>query len=193
MVEAKDRHNLDQLDSEQIQKLSGDYDEDGFYILEEGGFYDPDGFYFDRNGVDANGGFYDNNGIYIYPKKTGGQFTYMPSFEMNEDNRSIVLEKLSPEEVKKLEGEFDQDGFYILKEGGYYDPLGYYFDKDGFDGVGGTYSKEGYYIQPEQDEAYYGDDIEDYTLDDEDLGEEQQLADDDIQRQADLHEHIMPA
>ena len=143
--------------------------------------------------MDGNGGFYDNNGVYIYPKKSGGDHFYMPACEMNEDNRNVTLTKLTKEEVEKLEGRYDDDGFYLLEQGGYYDPLGYYFDKDGFDSVGGQYDKEGYYIQPNLHEACIGDDIEDYTLDDEDYEEHKQLADDDIMRQADLHEHIMPA
>ena len=84
----QDKSQLDQLSKEEVEKLEGEYDEDGFYILNDGGFYDPDGFYFDKNGLDANGGFYDKFGVYIYPKKTGGELGYMPSFEMNEDNRS---------------------------------------------------------------------------------------------------------
>lgn len=44
-------------------------------------------------------------------------------------------------------GAYDVDGFYVLKaDGSYYDPLGYFFDKNGFDAVGGTYDAEGYYI-----------------------------------------------
>ena len=31
------------------------------------------------------------------------------------------------------------DQFYILKNGDYFDPHGYYFDKDGFDQIGGFY------------------------------------------------------
>ena len=87
---------------------------------------------------------------------------------MNEDNRSAQLVKYSFEEIEKEEGQYDKDDFYLLKDGGYYDPLGYFFDKDGFDGVGGTYDQEGYYIQPQLHEAVYGDDIEDYVIDDDD-------------------------
>jgi hypothetical protein len=41
----------------------------------------------------------------------------------------------------KLDGDFDADGFYILKEGGFYDPQGYYFDKNGVDAFGGRYDE----------------------------------------------------
>jgi hypothetical protein len=47
---------------------------------------------------------------------------------------------MTREEIEKIgNGEFDEDGFYILKGGDFYDPLGYYFDKDGFDENGGSY------------------------------------------------------
>ena len=92
----------------------------------------------------------------------------MPSYEMNEDNRSAALVPLSKEEIQKLDGQYDGDKFFILTDSSFYDPLGYFFDKEGFDGVGGTYGEDGYYIHPQSHEAAYGDDIEDYTLDDED-------------------------
>ena len=52
-------------------------------------------------------------------------------------------------------------------------------DKDGYDTVGGRYDEEGYYVHPHgyEHEAEYGEDLEDYTLDDEDdydYGEEDQ-------------------
>lgn len=88
---------------------------------------------------------------------------------MNEDGRSASLIKYTKEEIEaEHEGAYDQDGFFIVKEdGSYYDPLGYYFDKNGFDGVGGTYDNDGYYIQPTMGEAVYGADLEEYTLDEE--------------------------
>lgn len=55
---------------------------------------------------------------------------------------------LTKEEVKQLEGNFDDDGFYILKEGGFYDPLGNYYNKDGCDEEGGHYDKGGFYVKP---------------------------------------------
>lgn len=59
---------LTKLSNKEIEKLPGSYDNDGFYLLDEGGFYDPEGFYYDKNGIDAIGGFYDNSGVYIAPK-----------------------------------------------------------------------------------------------------------------------------
>jgi hypothetical protein len=89
-------------------------------MLPDGDFYDPFGFYFDVNGFDATGGSYDNQGYY-----------------MRGEDRPLVMTR---EEIEKIgNGEFDEDGFYILKEGDFYDPLGYYFDKDGFDENGGSY------------------------------------------------------
>jgi hypothetical protein len=50
MVEQTDKPDL----------APGKYDDDGFYIFEEGGFLDPHGVYFDKDGFDVNGGQYDD-------------------------------------------------------------------------------------------------------------------------------------
>lgn len=164
---------LVKLSPEEFQKFAGHYDEDEFYILDEGGFYDPAGFYYDKHGVDAIGGFYDSSGVYIAPKKATGSLT------LNEDGRSVLCVKLTIEEVaEKTDGAFDGDGFFIMEDKSFYDPLGYYFDNDGYDTVGGKYCDEGYYMHPHAfaHEAAYGEDLEDYTLDDDDdydYGEEE--------------------
>ena len=81
----------------------------------------------------------------------------------------------------------------------FYDPLGYFFDTRGFDTVGGSYDDDGFYIQPSSSagEAAYGEDLEEYTLDDEeeewDDEDQPHLADSDFERQAVIHEHIIPA
>ncbi len=197
MVEAiKDKKNsaaLVKLEQEEIQKLAGHYDDDGFYLLDEGGFYDPEGFYYDKNGIDAVGGFYDSSGIYIAPKKQAG------TLQLNDEGRSILCIKLTKEEIASKEGAYDEDGFYILTDKSYYDPLGYFFDRDGYDTVGGRYDDDGFYIQPSSSagEAAYGEDLEEYTLDEEEEWDEDEdqphLADSDFDRQAVIHEHIMPA
>ena len=60
------------------------------------------------------------------------------------------------------------------QDGGYIDPLGYFFDMDGFYAVGGQYDKEGYYIRPAQENfgGYYFDDLEDYDLNDDEEDQE---------------------
>jgi len=104
------------------------------------------------------------------------------------------LKKHTKEEIENAGGgAYDEDGFYIIDEdGSYYDPLGYYFDADGFDSVGGQYDKEGYYIKPAQENfgGYGYDDLEDYDLNDE---EDDQDQDGEIEKQATMQEHIMPA
>lgn len=57
-------------------------------------------------------------------------------------------QKLSIAEIESLEGHYDNDGFYLLKEGGFYDPLGFHFNKDGFDAQGGRYDDAGIYCAP---------------------------------------------
>lgn len=57
-----------------------------------------------------------------------------------------MVEPLSKDEINKLAGHLDGDGFYILDDGGFYDPLGYYFDKNGFDALGGKYDERGVYV-----------------------------------------------
>ena len=49
------------------------------------------------------------------------------------------LRVFSKEEIEANEGKYDNDGFYILPDGSFYDYQGYYFDKDGFDANGGFY------------------------------------------------------
>lgn len=50
--------------------------------------------------------------------------------------------------IPKIEGaSFNKAGFYILpNEGGFYDPLGNYFDKNGYDLTGGYYTDDGEYV-----------------------------------------------
>ena len=50
------------LTQKEIEKLEGQYDADGFYVLNEGGFIDPKGFRFDEEGYDVYGGHYDEHG-----------------------------------------------------------------------------------------------------------------------------------
>ncbi len=59
--------NRSDLSWEQIKQLPGKFDQDQFYILEEGGFYDPTGKYFNKDGKDAKGGYYNDQGVYIPP------------------------------------------------------------------------------------------------------------------------------
>lgn len=49
-----------------------------------------------------------------------------------------------------MPGEYDEDGFFKLEEGGFYDPYGYYFDEDEMDEVCGKYDEEGIYRTAEE-------------------------------------------
>lgn len=49
---------------------------------------------------------------------------------------------------KEGKGKFDDDNFFILSNGAFYDPFGFYFDENGKDEAEGFYSDEGYYVSP---------------------------------------------
>jgi hypothetical protein len=55
-----------------------------------------------------------------------------------------------------MKGYYDKYGFFILEDGSFYDPYGYYFDAEGYDEYGGFYDDYGYYV-PGDDyaEEYY--------------------------------------
>jgi hypothetical protein len=88
-------------------------------------------------------------------------------------------------------GNLDQDGFYILKDGSFYDPFGFYFDQNGLDEAGGKYDDEGYYVSPfdldlDARELYGSeDDEEDYMQD--------ETPQDALERQAIIEEHVVMA
>ena len=52
------------------------------------------------------------------------------------------------EEIEGHEGKYDDDGFYILPGGDFFDPEGFYFDTSGVDGIGGYYDEDGQYVAP---------------------------------------------
>ena len=60
------------------------------------------------------------------------------------------LVRMKKEDIEAFEGHFDADGFFLLKDGGFFDPNGYRFDKDGYDGLGGFYDEDGYYVTPQK-------------------------------------------
>jgi esterase/lipase superfamily enzyme len=54
-------------------------------------------------------------------------------------------------DVDKMEGgEYDEHGFYRLPDGDFYDPDGYYFNKDGQDQFGGYYDDDFMYHPAEK-------------------------------------------
>ena len=69
-------------------------------------------------------------------------------------------------------GKFDNDNFYIMPGGGYFDPFGFWFDKDGLDEAGGKYDEEGYYVSPFGDDDFFAQDNDFDEEQDEDSGEE---------------------
>lgn len=139
-VEKPTQRVMRKTSKEEIEKQPGKYDDDGFYLLDDGGFFDPNGYFFDKDGFDANGGKYSEEGVYV------------PGITSSEVSRSDKLVALSKEEILKShpDGEEDEDGFYMLKDGDFFDPFGYYFDVNGFDVTGGSYDNQGYYRAGEE-------------------------------------------
>lgn len=70
------------------------------------------------------------------------------------------------EEKESFPGKYDEDGFYILTEGGFFDPEGYKFDKKGYDEIGGFYDEEGQYVSPP---GYKDPNAGTFQYDDQDL------------------------
>ena len=70
-------------------------------------------------------------------------------------------------EIPVVEGaKYDDFGFYNLPDGDFYDPDGYYFNKEGYDEFGGYYEHDNCYVPGEgnkdlinavDDEDEYGD------------------------------------
>jgi hypothetical protein len=88
-------------------------------------------------------------------------------------------------------GKFDEDAFYILEDESFFDPFGFYFNKEGFDEAGGRYDDEGYYVSPFVDEVA---DIDlDAEYDDEYDPEEFEDPNDALERQAIIQEHVVMA
>ena len=116
---------------------------------------------------------------------------------MEAKSKFAELKTFTKEEIEAQPGKYDKDGFYILKDGDFYDDQGYYFDKDGYDENGGFYDEEtGEYVPPPENDDfadYYdelcGSDIEEAeassdSSDDEDDGDIYTYVEDDNEKEA---------
>ena len=60
------------------------------------------------------------------------------------------MRKYSKKEIEEYVGDYDKDGFYILKNKDFFDSYGYYFNTYGFDLIGGFYQDTtGVYVSPD--------------------------------------------
>ena len=95
----------------------------------------------------------------------------VPSEEFVYDH-DTGLRIYSKQEIEAYKGKYDKDGFYTVEEedgAGFFDNHGFYFDKDGFNKIGGSYDPEtGEYRCPPDD---FGAEMDDY-YDEELYGEE---------------------
>lgn len=93
------------------------------------------------------------------------------------------------EEMKKIieenGGGYDEQGFYVLPNGSFYDPYGYYFDEEGYDEMGGYYQEGRYYPGEGHEDEYYNRFEEENNIP-ETLEEE-------ASRIAPFLEHVIPA
>lgn len=112
------------------------------------------------------------------PAENKGEIYYQP-----------MGKKLTKEEMKQLvdknEGKFDDDGFYILPDGSFYDKQGYIFDAEGYDEHGGYIENGKYYPGQGQEDEYY-DRYEEQNNRKETLKQE-------AERLAPFMEHVIPA
>lgn len=117
-------------------------DADGFWIMPDKSFYDPDGYFFDSEGKDEFGGYYNEEGVYVSPNQNEDQ---TGEEEVKEEKDVPQGYAKHSNFIPKVEGaSFNEAGFYILPNNtGFYDPLGNYFDKDGYDLTGGYYDDGG--------------------------------------------------
>lgn len=165
------------LTKTEIEKLDGQYDDDGFYLLKAGGFYDPCGQYFNKDGYDEDGGRYDDNGFYIkVPER------------LAKDGISLQKPVLKPDLPQG--GSYDEDNFYIMPDKSFYDPFGFYFDPEGLDQAGGKYDDEGYYVSP-FDVEFDENDV--YGDEEDDDAQPEESPDDALERQAIYEEHVVMA
>lgn len=125
--------SLKKLSKSEIEQLPGEYDEDKFYILKDGSYYDDQGYFFNKWGFDADGSRYNENGTLVHRPVRAA---------LDESTNQVGL---SRDKIESYAGEYDEDGFYKLKNGAFYDPFGYYFDEEGFDVAGGKYDDAGFY------------------------------------------------
>lgn len=65
----------------------------------------------------------------------------LPNADTNQQTQ--MPKQHTKEEIEMKEGKYDDDGFFILPGGDFFDPEGFYFDVQGYDGIGGYYDEAG--------------------------------------------------
>ena len=62
---------------------------------------------------------------------------------MSLKGQKIFIEKIFNDEI---EGEYDEEGFFITPDGSFWDPDGVYFNREGYDKHGGYYDDNDEYV-----------------------------------------------
>ena len=91
---------------------------------------------------------------------------------MSLKGQKIFIEKILNDEI---EGEYDEEGFFVTPDGSFWDPDGVYFNNEGYDKYGGYY-ENGEYIPGkgwDEENNCYKDELEDEFASDHDPNEEE--------------------
>jgi len=99
---------------EEIEAKKGHYDDDGFYILDEGGFFDDHGYFFNKDGFNSVFGFYDpGTGEYINPADFDPDYIEALKFYFTELGFDSDEEEGSDQEVEEYDYEFTNNAVKI--------------------------------------------------------------------------------
>ena len=71
---------------------------------------------------------------------------------MSLKGQKIFIEKIFNDEI---EGEYDEEGFFVTPDGSFWDPDGVYFNNEGYDKYGGYYENGEYIPGKGWDEENY--------------------------------------
>jgi len=120
----------------------------------------------------------------IYKKYVFDGLSILKNIENKNDKNDLNLNLEIKNKKKKflekkfhdnLDGEYDDEGFFITPNGSFWDPDGVYFNRKGYDKHGGHYDLIYEYIPGEnwvEEHNYYEDELED-ELDDFEENEEE--------------------
>ena len=94
---------------------------------------------------------------------------------MSLKGQKIFIEKIFNDEI---EGEYDEEGFFVTPDGSFWDPDGVYFNREGYDKHGGYYDDNDEYVPgkgwDEENNCYKDELNEDEFASDHDPADEEE-------------------